>query len=183
MSGNDPLAPLARFARQVPGYARARRVVMPRVRENRILRAVAHKLWVTEVTHDGRGADLTAGNLLAGVGQQNLPVALFVLTGVPATSLAAVVDDIAAIQLTTAGFRPVLVLSTPDFGCARTYGYPAELMPTADGLPLELSDRVGYWERLRRTYGTTIMHEVGPDGLSVMQKSSLLALSAPSGQE
>jgi len=137
-------------------------------------RAIARKLWVSEVLPDGRGADLTAGNLLAGIGLEGLPVAIFVLADVPPELIGEVVDDIARIQLLTAGFRPVLVLPTADFGCARRYGYPAELMPTLPDPP----SQVRFWRRLRRAYGTTLFCEVGPSGMSVIQRSFLLALSS-----
>jgi hypothetical protein len=131
-------------------------------------------LWVTEVTPDGRGVDLTAGNLVAGVGLQALPVVIFALADVPETRLESVVDEIAALQLLTAGFRPVLLLDQPDFACARKYGYGAELIPP---LSDRQSDQVRYWERLRRTYGTALVCEVSGDRLSQTQRLFLLSLA------
>lgn len=177
MSGHDPLAPLARLARRVPGYPMVRRALLPRVRESTILRSIARKLWVTEVLPDGRGADLTAGNLLAGIGLDSLPVAIFDLSDVAVDSIGAVVDDIATLQLLTAGFRPVLVLPTADFGYPRKYGFPAELMPSSAGP----SDSVQFWQGVRRAYGTTILFDVGADGLSKAQKAFLSA--SPAGIE
>ncbi|SDT47444.1 hypothetical protein [Microlunatus soli] len=174
VSADDLLAPMARRARRLPGFPMLRRVVLPRVRQNTTFRAIARKLWASDVLPDGRGADLTAGNLLAGTGLEALPVAVFDLSGVPAESIQQVVDSIAELQLLTAGFRPVLVLPTPDFGCARCYGYPAELMPTA-----ESADRVRFWQHVRRAYGTSVLYEVGPAGLSATQKSFLSVAPAP----
>lgn len=174
MSSTDPLAPIARVARRIPGYPLARRLLVPWVRGNAVFRAIAHRLWVTEVTPDGRGADLTPGNLLAGVGLHALPVVVFVLTGVPETRLDEVVDEIAGIQLVTAGFRPVLLLDRPDFACARKYGFAAELMPSVTEAQ---QDQVRYWERIRRAYGTGIVCEVSSEGLSPTQRGFLLSLT------
>lgn len=174
MSSTDPLAPMARLARRVPGYPFARRVLVPRIRGNAVFKAIAHRLWVTEVTADGRGADLTAGNLLAGVGLQVLPVVMFVLGELPETQLEPVVDEIARIQLLTAGFRPVLFLSRPDFGAARKYGYAAELTPLAAA---DEPDRVRYWERIRHAYGTALVCEVAEGGLTPTQRAFLLSLA------
>jgi hypothetical protein len=170
----DPLRGMARVARRIPGYPVARRILVPRLRASPVFRAIAHRLWVTNVTTDGRGADLTAGNLLAGVGLQTLPVVLIVLAEVPGNLLESVVDEIARIQLLTAGFRPVLLFGRPDFGAARKYGYPAELIPP---LPDQLSERVQYWQRLRRTYGTALVCEIPADGLSQTQRAFLLSLT------
>lgn len=174
MSGTDPLAPVARVARRVPGYPLARRILVPRVRGNAVFRAIAQRLWATEVTPDGRGADLTSGNLLAGVGLHALPVVVFELAAVPETRLEAVVDEIAGIQLLTAGFRPVLLLDRPDFACARKYGFAAELMPPMTEAQQE---QVRYWERIRRAYGTGLLLEVSSDGLSRTQRGFLLSLT------
>lgn len=174
MSNTDPLAPIARLARRVPGYPFARRILIPRIRANTVFRAIAHRLWVTEVTVDGRGADLAAGNLLAGVGLQVLPVVMFALPDVPETELEPVVDDIAGIQLLTAGFRPVLLLGRPDFGAARKYGYVAELMPP---VAAGQTDQVRYWERLRHAYGTALVCEVTEGGLTPTQRAFLLSLA------
>lgn len=174
MSSTDPLAPMARLARRIPGYPIARRILIPWIRRNTVISAIAHRLWVTEVTADGRGADLTAGNLLAGVGLQVLPVVMFVLADLPEAQLASVVDEIAGIQLLTSGFRPVLVLGRPDFEAARKYGYAAELMlPAADGQ----TDQVRYWERLRHAYGTALVCEVTEGGLTPTQRAFLLSLA------
>lgn len=173
MSDKDPLAPMARLARRIPGYPFARRLLLPRIRSSITLRAIAHKLWVTEVTPDGRGADLTAGNVLSGVGAQALPVVVFVLDKVPDELIDATVDEIARVQLLTAGFRPVLLLGRPEFGVARKYGYPAELMLS----PSEgMDDEVRYWQRIRRTYGTGMVCDIPDRGLTLAQRGLLLSM-------
>lgn len=172
MSGHDPLAPVARLARRIPGYPRARRVLVPRVRRNVMLRAIAHKLWVTEVAVDGRGADLTAGKLIEGVDTHTLPVILFVLPDVSTEQQELAADQIAAIQVLTAGFRPVFVFPQPDFGPARRHGYPAELLPASR----RGGDLVEYWQRLRDTYGSVLICEIAPEGLSSVQRSYLLSM-------
>lgn len=171
--GTDPLRGLARVARHIPGHRAVRRILVPRVRDSAVLRAIADRLWLTDVTPDGRGVDLTAGNLLAGVGLQTLPVLLVDLTDVSDELLEPVVDELAAIQLLTAGFRPVLLLDRPDFAVARKYGYAADLVPRTFAQP----DHAQYWQRLRHAYGTALLCKVGAEGLSDVQRGFLISLT------
>jgi len=173
VSSRELVAVLARAGRKVPGVPAARRMVVPRLRDNDLLRRLARRLWMTEAGTDGRGADLTAGKLLGGVGLDTLPVLLVDLTRVPADRLEAVVDELAEIQLITAAFRPVLLLDTPAFAVARRYGYPPELVPRS----ATEADRIAYWKRLRRTYGTALRCTVGVEGLTPDERVFLFSLS------
>lgn len=173
MSSHDRLGGIARAARNVPGLSTARRMLVPRLRDNDMFRRLAHRLWMTDVATDGRGADLTAGNLLAGVGLRTLPVLLVDLTKVPVEALESVVEELATIQLSTAGFRPVLLLAGPEFAVARKYGYPPELVPELE----TEADQIAYWQRLRRTYGTSLRCTIPAEGLAQAQRVFLFSLS------
>lgn len=177
MSSADPLARPARIARRIPGYTRIRRVLVPRVRGNDVLRRAAERLWLTpQPTADGSGSQITAGNLVGGVGRHTLPVVLVDARKLDGPGLGPVLDEIAELQLLTAGFRPVIIQSHPDFAAARRYGYPVELMKVLDPNDSRIDVPGPTWESLRRTYGSVILLELSATELTDAQRGMLLSL-------
>lgn len=179
----DPLQRPARVARRIPGYSRVRRLLVPLVRGNDLLRSIAERLWLTpERRHDGSSSDITPGNLIDGLGARSLPVILIDARGLAGDDLVAVVDEIAELQLLTAGFRPVIVQSHADFGAVRRYGFPVEMMDETD----HNQDRSQVpvpsptWEALRAAYGTALMLELSQAELSDMHRSLLLSFATDS---
>jgi hypothetical protein len=113
--------------------------------------------------------DVAPGNLLGGVGTERLPVVVVIMLGVPADRVEAAVDEIAQLQLLTAGFRPVVVMDTPALGAARRYGFPTELLTSRDAWV----DGHQSWDeyaqlrlgRIIATYRSACTVTVGADGL------------------
>lgn len=153
--------------RQLPGIGVVRRKLPPLLRRNRALRAMARRLYAIDAAAPVP-SDVTAGKLLNGVGTESLPVVLVVTLGADREALVDVVDEVARLQLMTAGFRPVFVTDVPAFAVFRRYGYPAELL-----LPAEPWDGPGTWEEYARRvvglmfdgYRATASISVGPGGL------------------
>lgn len=181
MRSTDPLARPARIARRIPGYPRLRRLLVPRVRESDVLRRVAERLWLApQRTADGRGSHITAGNLLGGVGLAALPVLLVDVRRLDGSELGQVLDEIAEIQLLTAGFRPVIIQSHADFSAARRYGYPVELMKVLDPNDSSVDVPGPTWESLMRAYGSALFLEVSTTELTQSQRRILLAFATSS---
>lgn len=146
MSDLDPLRRAARVARKVPGYPKLRRALVPRLRRNKALRTVAHRIWAVRRTDRRRGApssDITAGSLLDGVGTENLPVVGVIALDLTPEQVRELVDVVAEEQLLTAAFRPLFVLDQPAFAATRRYSYVAELVVPADGW--EVHGAAGGW--------------------------------------
>ena len=136
----DSLQTAARLARRMPGYRWVRRRAVPRIRQSAAARTLAHRMFPSQSNGSGPPVDVAPGKLLAGVGVEWLPVVLLSLVGlaedavdstVSSTVIDAVIDEVAALQLLGAGFRPVFLLDTPAFSRARSYGYLAELVTAA----------------------------------------------------
>lgn len=158
-----------RHVRRMPGYRYARRTMVPRIRRSATARAVVHRLFAVDMKQH-TPMDVAPGNLLTGVGAERLPVVVVIMIGVPAQTVGPVVDEIAELQVLTAGFRPVVVMDAPALGAARTYGYPAEqLIDQASW-----TDENQSWDDYARftlasifaTYRSTASLLVGPQGLS-----------------
>ncbi|MVA77759.1 hypothetical protein GC722_17315 [Auraticoccus sp. F435] len=171
MSHTDPLVRAARLARRVPGYRRARRAVVPRLRRSSLLRTLAHRLWAVRKS-DRRGgvasSDITAGSLLGGVGTENLPVLGILALGVPAEALTEVVDEVAQEQLLQASFRPVFVVDQPAFAVTRRFSYVTELVLPRDGWVDEapwLEYLARRLDSVQETYGVSSWLRVPPGGL------------------
>lgn len=183
----DQLQQAARLARRMPGYRWVRRRAVPRIRRSAAARALADRMFPTEVPNgSGPPADVAAGRLLAGLGTEQLPVVLFSLVGLSDGAadqsavthvLDAVIDEVAETQLLAAGFRPVFLLDTPAFARTRSYGYVAELLtPRAAwvGEPADWSSYVGARvASMTATYGVSTMIAVGPDGLDDVARGVL----------
>jgi hypothetical protein len=115
----------------MPGYRYARRRVLPRVRANRSALSLVKRVFSIDGTQS-TPMDVTAGNLLGGVGAERLPVVVVIMIGTPAAQVPSIVDDVARTQVLTAGFRPVFVMDTPALAAPRAYGYPVELLIDRD---------------------------------------------------
>lgn len=130
MRRDTPLHWAIRRARRLPGYRTVRTKVVDRVRDSDMARDVVTRVFAGS-SGKGRGVPQrfpTAGNLLAGVGVDQLPVAMISLIGIDPDAIDDVVDDVARLQLLNASFRPVIVLDRPRLDATRRYGYATELL-------------------------------------------------------
>lgn len=169
-----------RHVRRIPGYRYARRTVVPRIRDSATARAVVHRLFAVD-SKQHTPLDVTAGRLLAGVGTERLPVVLVLLLGLPAGRVREVVDEVAELQVLTAGFRPVIVMDVPELAAARAYGFPAELLLPEDGWPHPAQPWDDYVRTtlgaLFATYRSAASVIVGPDGLGRAERLLLASLA------
>lgn len=169
-----------RHVRRLPGYRYARRTVVPRLRGSVTARAVVHRLFAVD-SKQHTPMDVTPGTLLAGVGAERLPVVVVVMMGRSADQVRAVLDELAELQVLTAGFRPVVVMDAPALAAARGYGYPAELLIAE----ADWTDPAQPWDEYVRatlgaifvTYRSTASLVVGPDGLGRTERQLLAALA------
>jgi hypothetical protein len=143
---------------------------------------IARRLYAIDATAPVP-SDVAAGRLLDGVGTERLPVVLVVILGADSDTIEEVADEVARLQVATAGFRPVFVTEVPAFGVFRRYGYPAELLLPADGW----QGRETWNEYARRlvglmfdAYRATAAVTVGPEGLDEAARVVLGSLSADS---
>lgn len=168
--------------RRLPGAERARRNVPQLLRRNKALRSMARRLYAIDAAAPVP-SDVAAGKLLDGVGTESLPVVLVVTLGADSGTIEEMVDEVARLQVLTAGFRPVFVTDLPAFETFRRYGYPAELLLPADGWQGQ-----GSWEEYARRliglmfdgYRATASVTVGPEGLDPAGRAVLGSLSAHS---
>jgi len=177
----DPLRRAARTARRIPGYRYLRRVVVPRLRRSPAARALAYRIFAVESgrrTSAGGWSDVTAGNLLGGIGLERLPVVLLVLIGTPTDRIAQIVEEVATMQVLGAGFRPIFVIDSPTFAPIRRFGYLAELITPRDSWTAAepwlayAGRRLGSMVSL---YGVRAVLTVGPDGLDDGDRATLAA--------
>lgn len=162
-----------------PGSRYARRTLLPRVRANPTVRTLAKRILGLDAASN-RATDLASGDLLVGLGTESVPVLVVVAFDTSPEILDTMVDEIARQQLLSAGFRPVFVLSSPDFHAPRRYGYVSEFVVPEKSWPH--SDRP--WreyvqERLAAIitrYNCTATLHAGPDGLTDTQRLLLSAM-------
>lgn len=168
-----------RHMRRIPGYRFARRTMVPRIRHSLTARAVVHRIFDVDAGQH-TPLDVTAGNLVAGVGAERLPVVAVIALDIgSAEQLDQLVEEIAELQVLTAGFRPVFVLATPRLGAPRAFGYPVELLTPES----EWADEQPWQEYARVTlasifsvYRTTASLVVSPGGLSSTDRLILASL-------
>ncbi len=154
--------------RRLPGYRYARRALLPRIRQSPGARSLVKRVFDVDAAQPAP-MDVTPGNLLGGVGAERLPVAVVLMLRVPADRIPGVVDEIARLQLLSAGFRPVIVMDTPALSAVRRYGFPVELLVAEE----EWNDEYQPWDEYARlrlgrivaTYRSAATVTVGPDGL------------------
>src|SRR5919106_4674078 len=130
--------------RRLPGMDVARRKLPALLRRNQALRSMVRRLYAIDASAPVP-SDVTAGKLLDGIGTESLPVVLVMTLGADRDTIADLVDEVARLQLATAGFRPVFVIDVPAFGEFRRYGYSVELL-----LPADPWDGPGTWEEYAR---------------------------------
>lgn len=170
------------WARRVPAIRVARHALVREVRRSKSMRALATRVFaVGEPTT--APPDVASGRVLGGVGTESLPVVLVVALGAETEMVSDSVDEVARIQLLSAGFRPVIVTDTPAFSAARRYGYPAEmLVDRKSWVSGDYGDRT--WEEYARerlallfaTYRATASVTVRPTGLDDSARVVLNAL-------
>lgn len=178
MATNPKVRKAGRYVRRLPGYRYARRAILPRIRQSPSARSLVKRVFDVDGTQTAP-LDVAAGTVIGGVGTERLPVVVVLMLGVPAERVEPVADEIARLQLLTAGFRPVLVMDTPQFGAARRYGYPAELLIHRDAW----TDGHQPWDeyvrfrlgRIIGTYRSSATVTVGPEGLDDTNRLVLLS--------
>jgi len=177
MANPDPLRRAARLARRIPGYRHLRRRVVPAVRKNAAARALALRLFAAGPRQAGpTRSDVTAGNLLGGIGVESLPVVVLLLLDTPPERIPSVVEEVAELQVLGAGFRPVFVLDSPTFAPVRRFGYVVELLVARSEWIAE-EPRSEYLRRRVRSvldlYGAQALVTVGPEGLGEGGRAAL----------
>ncbi|MGC0250363.1 hypothetical protein [Pseudactinotalea sp. Z1748] len=123
-----------------------------------------------------------AGNLLAGVGVDQLPVAMFSLIGIDPEAIDDVIDDVARMQLLSASFRPVIVLDQPRLDATRRYGYATELIIGEHAWDPDQGNWQDYATRrlndIVRRFHVAATLDVSGEGLTPIQRMLLDALSS-----
>lgn len=97
-----------------------------RLRGSTTARKVVSRAFDIDVIGAGGTIFLSAGNVIAGQGLDNLPVILVSTIGADPDAVPGLIEWVAEEQVLTGGFRPVVILDTDRFGEARQYGYPVE---------------------------------------------------------
>ena len=148
------------------------------MRASKAVRGLAKRVF--ELDMAGGMVDVAPGSLLGGVGTERLPVVAVIALDTRPAAVHDLVDDIARIQLLTAGFRPVFVLTTPDLAPVRHYGYVAELLISEPDWPHPYLR----WQDYRDERVNTVVHRyrtsatvaAGPNGLDATARTVLAAL-------
>lgn len=174
---------LRQWARQLPGAARSRRWVARRLRSSDTARSLVKRLYALDAGSPVP-LDVAPGRVVGGVGTESLPVTLIVILGADTDTIGGTVDEIARLQLMSAGFRPVIVTDRPAFAAIRRYGYPAELLLPRDEWDVDLQG-VGWEEYAQRrlallfsTYRASASVNLGPAGLDDTARLLLGSLRA-----
>lgn len=167
-SSADRAQRVAAVVRRVPGYLAARDAVLPRLRSSTALADVVWRVLGPDSDLGSTRSPLRGGRHLSGRDVDRLPVVGFDLLAVPPEGLPAAVDGIAALQVATAAFRPVLVLGTPAFDLARAHGYPVDLVASAADWWGDPADHPAYVARrlvsVRQGFRLWHLVRVGVDG-------------------
>lgn len=161
---------LARRVRTNPGAERLGGQVAGRLRDSKTAREVVSRVFDLDVTVGG-SVFLSAGDLLAGHGLDNLPVVLVSLVGADTDDIPSLLEAVAQEQVLTGGFRPVIVLDSDHFADVRRYGYPVDHIVAEQAWQGEEPWRDYFRERLRsmrRGYGAVALVDLSePDGLGL----------------
>ncbi|MDT0202926.1 hypothetical protein [Nocardioides sp. AE5] len=132
MSGYSKSLPhrALRRARRSPRVQKAAGKVLTKIRSSDNAREVVNRIFAgSRHRHSGPPRRYPpAGNLLAGTGLDHLPVAMVSLLATPAEQVDEVIDEIARLQVLTAAFRPIFVMTHPRLDAPRRYGWATELL-------------------------------------------------------
>jgi hypothetical protein len=138
---------------------------------------MAHQIFAIRSAPHHSPLDVHAGNVLGGVGTELLPVLLVVMLNVPPPTVSTVVEEVAELQVLSAGFRPVFVVDTPTFTPFRTFAYPVELViaehdwtDSRHTWAPYLQSRLASIQRHFRCSGALILKS---DGLGVVERAFL----------
>lgn len=155
--------------------------MLRRGRANTAVQAVARRMLATS-PHHVTPRDVAAGNVVSGA-VNTLPVALVIMLGAEADTVASTVDRVAEVQRQTIGFRPVFVFDVPALAAPRRYRYPAELLVgEADWNQADqggvswtdyVTDRLGL---IFETYGATASVTIGAEGMDEVARLTLTSL-------
>lgn len=164
-----------RQARRLRAYRTVRRQVLGRIQRSGTARELMHRVFEIAAVPGFNTRIIPdcppPGRLLTGRGAEILPVAVISLLGVPGGAVDDIVDDIARLQVVTAGFRPIFVLDGPYLGSPRRYGYVAEMVVSAADWSFADQD----WEEyaaarmaaITATYGAQLTLAVPVTGLDL----------------
>ncbi|NEE04099.1 hypothetical protein [Phytoactinopolyspora halotolerans] len=181
MASNPRVRKAGRYVRRLPGYRYARRALLPRIRQSSSARSLVKRVFDVDAAQTAP-LDVAPGNVLGGVGTERLPVVVVLMLDVPAERIGPIVDEIARLQLLTAGFRPVLVLDRPQLSAVRRYAYPSELLISRDHWADEYQSWTEYAQqrlgRIITTYRSSATVVVGPEGLDEANRM-ILSSCAP----
>lgn len=173
------------LTRRIPGVGPLRRRTVQAMRGNAALRALVKRVYSIDAALPVP-LDVAPGRVLGGVGAEALPVTLVIVLGTDRPTFETTVDEIARLQLITAGFRPVIVTDQPSFAVVRRYGYPMELLSPRDLWEAEDTDTS--WDEYARerialvhaTYRASASVTLGPDGLDWRGRLLLSSLRSAS---
>lgn len=174
-----------RGARRFPAYRAVRGKVLRRLRNSATTRELVDRAFGPRYPQDGEDGKANyppVGRLVAGRDTDLLPVVVLSLIGVSQERTHDVVEEVARVQLLTAGFRPVFVLDGPQLSVVRRYGYAAELLIPA----VEWGVEDELWEdyaasrvaAIHRTYGAVLAVGLSCEGLSPGDMVLLRSVSA-----
>lgn len=156
--------------------------VLQRVQANAAVRAATRRMLASSRMRVFP-ADVTAGNLLTGADTSRLPVVLVIVLGADASTIETAVDEVAAAQHITAGFRPVFVTDAPAMASMRKYQYPAELLVSENAWRPDQQGGVPWHEYAAQrielmltTYGATASVTLGSTGLDHAARLMLRSL-------
>src|SRR5690625_1806259 len=121
----------ARGMRTSPVIERLGGRVAGRLRDSRTAREVVSRVFDLDVTVGG-SVFLSAGNVIAGQGLDNLPVVLVSLVGATDDDVPELLEKVAQEQVLTGGFRPVILLDSDHFAEVRQYGWPVDHLVPPD---------------------------------------------------
>lgn len=120
-----------RRARRSPGFQRMSGRILDKIRSSEEARELANRIFAGTASPAGNSGfrrHPPVGNLLGGIGLDNLPVAMISLLSTAEEHFDEVVDEIARLQVLTAAFRPIFVMTKPRLDAPRRYGWATELL-------------------------------------------------------
>ncbi|MEE6283154.1 hypothetical protein [Georgenia sunbinii] len=171
----DLISALNRRARRLPvGQKSAGRLAV-RLRSSRTARTVVSRMFDFDDAGLGGTSFLAAGNVIGGLGLDNLPVVLVSLVGAAPRDVPALLERVAQEQVLTGGFRPVIVLDSDHFAEVRQYGYPVDFVvpqsawtDTTTAWPAYFRDRLRSMRRGYSAVGLVDLRETDGLGLDIL---------------